>query len=208
MDDAAPSREPTKSNSYKDTSLDNAALLERAAVSVAPTDTGMDDATTNEKEIAEKTFHGESKEVVQSTPSFRYNSVYTLQGHKRSISSLVISPDGLELASSGSDGLVKVWSLATGALKKTLDYTEATTSSETIHNHAPLELQGLSDVAWSRDGLYLICGGDDRVVRIWDAKKVRSSHDGVRHLIDAPFAVVPSCARAVWAHFLCVLCHI
>lgn len=91
--------------------------------------------------------------------------IYTLQGHKRSISSLAISPDGLELASCSADGQIKIWTLATGTLRATLDATEVSELASKATS------KGISDVAWSRDGRYLVCGGDDKVVRVWDAKR-------------------------------------
>lgn len=99
--------------------------------------------------------------------TFDCTPVYTLQGHKRSISSLAFSPDGLELASSSADGQLKIWTLATGVLRVTLDATEASILAGNVAT-----AKGISDVAWSRDGRYLVCGGDDKVVRVWDAKRV------------------------------------
>lgn len=96
--------------------------------------------------------------------SIECTPIYSLQGHKRSISSLAISPDGTELASSGADGLLKIWSLASGALLVTLDVIEAT-------GRPASQRMGISDVAWSRDGQYIVCGGDDRLVRVWDARR-------------------------------------
>lgn len=97
-----------------------------------------------------------------------YTPVLTLRGHMRSVSSLSISPDGQQLASSGADGLLKLWSIATGALLATLDAASAA-DDEGDAGHLRL---GISDVAWSKDGRYLVCGGDDCIVRVWDAGRV------------------------------------
>lgn len=104
-----------------------------------------------------------------------YTALFTLQGHKRSVSSLSISPDGQQLASSGVDGLLKIWSMATGALIATLDAALATLSeaSEDQERDRATLKSGLCDVAWSKDGRYLVSGGDDCLVRVWDAEKVR-----------------------------------
>lgn len=112
----------------------------------------------------------ESDEPIREdeTSSFEYAPLFTLQGHKRSVSSLSISPDGQQLVSSGSDGLLKLWSMATGALIATLDAAASASDDEDAAN---LRL-GISDVAWSKDGRYLVCGGDDCIVRVWDATAV------------------------------------
>jgi WD40 repeat protein len=106
-----------------------------------------------------------------------YKALFTLQGHKRSVSSLAISPDGQQLVSSGVDGLLKIWSLATGASIATLD---AALASDEEDETARLRL-GVSDVAWSKDGQYLVSGGDDCIVRIWDAARVSLSEKARKH---------------------------
>lgn len=113
----------------------------------------------------------------------RYELVYTLLGHQRSVSAIAISPDGTMLASCGADGLIKLWSLATGALRATLR-APATTSLGGPEGMEDAKggagggvgvASGLSDVAWSSDGRYIVSGGDDRMVRVWDAVRVSAS---------------------------------
>lgn len=136
----------------------------------------VDDAREEVQSGAE----GEANEVTQSngmdldtlanvdetTTLMKYTPVFTLQGHKRSVSSLSISPDGQQLVSGGSDGLLKLWSLASGALIVTLDAALDVTQEQEDPAHLRL---GISDVAWSKDGSYIVCGGDDCVVRVWNA---------------------------------------
>lgn len=120
----------------------------------------------------------------EADTSFTCTPVVTLQGHKRSVSSLSISPDGQQLVSSGADGLLKLWSIASGSLIATLDAATTTTAAAAATSASMGEEKGnevtaaenthlgISDVAWSKDGRYLVCGGDDCMVRVWDATEV------------------------------------
>lgn len=62
-----------------------------------------------------------------------------------------------------ADKLIKVWSVLTGQILKTLEgHTE-----------------GLSDVAWSSDSALLASASDDKTVKVWnvDTVRLRSPHD-------------------------------
>ncbi|KAL6409849.1 NWD1 protein [Ilyonectria robusta] len=77
----------------------------------------------------------------------------TLEGHGRSVSSVVFSADGQRLASGSQDKTVKVWDAATGACMQTL--------------------KGHGDWVWSvvfsADGQRLASGSWDKTVKVWDA---------------------------------------
>ncbi|KAJ7803211.1 WD40-repeat-containing domain protein, partial [Mycena olivaceomarginata] len=93
---------------------------------------------------------------------------HTIRGHTMSISAVKFSPDGTLLASCGpSENLVvfsalnykirrgemiKIWSPFTGELIRNLN------------GHT----QGLSDIAWSADSVYLASASDDTTIRIWE----------------------------------------
>lgn len=56
-----------------------------------------------------------------------------------------------------ADKLIKVWSVLTGQILKTLEgHTE-----------------GLSDVAWSSDSAFLASASDDKTVKVWNVDMVR-----------------------------------
>src|SRR5437660_7014806 len=78
----------------------------------------------------------------------------TLKGHQGSVMAVAFSPDGKLLASSSRDKTIKLWDVATGALKRTL--TEHTAD--------------VYDVTFSPKGNWLASASADKTVRLWDAQ--------------------------------------
>ncbi|MFN6529774.1 serine/threonine-protein kinase [Nostoc sp. ChiSLP03a] len=76
----------------------------------------------------------------------------TLQGHENSVLSVAISPDGKTIASSGDDGTIKLWNLATGKLIASLN------------GH----FQQVNVVVISPDGKLLVSASDDNTIKIWN----------------------------------------
>ncbi|MEH1886546.1 serine/threonine-protein kinase [Nostoc sp.] len=78
----------------------------------------------------------------------------TLQGHENSVLSVAISPDGKTIASSGGDGTIKLWNLATGKEISSLNAYS----------------QQVNAVAISPDGKTLVSGSDDSTIKIWNLR--------------------------------------
>ena len=116
-----------------------------------------------------------------------------LEGHQRGVWSVVFSPDGSKLATSGEDGTARIWDSAgqplaelkghQGAVYSVVfssDGSKLATSGEDgtarIWDSAgkPLaELKGHQGIVWSvvfsRDGSKLATSGEDGTARIWDS---------------------------------------
>ena len=80
----------------------------------------------------------------------------TLNGHRESVNSLAFSPDGMWLATAGSDETVKVWNAATGQELFTLQ------GQDRLY-------QSLKCVAFSPDSKQLASAST--TVKLWDISK-------------------------------------
>jgi len=80
------------------------------------------------------------------------STYYTFQAHEKTINALDISPCGKFFASSGQDGLAKVWAVEDG------------TGVSIMKGHK----RGVWCVKYSSGGKLLATGGADKTVRIWN----------------------------------------
>ncbi|MEO1401051.1 MAG: hypothetical protein AAFV72_07295 [Cyanobacteria bacterium J06635_1] len=85
------------------------------------------------------------------SPYCQFEVTHKLTAHP-SVLSLAISDDGQTLVSGGEDKAIKVWDVATGELRKTLQSDSGIVQA----------------VAIAPDGKTVISGGGDRMVRVWD----------------------------------------
>ncbi len=112
-----------------------------------------------------------------------------LTGHSAAVQAVVFSPDGKTLISGGADSTIKIWSLATGQLLRTLTehqasimslaigsdgkiFASASNNSVKLWNLATGEilqnLSGCNVVAFSPNGNTLVSGGKNGTVIIWN----------------------------------------
>ena len=84
---------------------------------------------------------------------------FTLQGHKRAVSSVKFSRgEGALVASCSSDKTIKLWSALDGQFQWDLVGHKG----------------GISDVSWSHDSAQLASASDDRTVMIWDVESQKA----------------------------------
>jgi WD40 repeat protein len=80
--------------------------------------------------------------------------LYTLEGHKNSVSSVAFPSKGEILASGSFDHTIKLWNVRTGECIRTLD------------GHS----NWVNSVAFSCDGEIIVSGSRDRTLKLWDAR--------------------------------------
>lgn len=83
----------------------------------------------------------------------------TFDGNTSTVTSVAVSPDGMQLLSGSLDGTAILWDVATGARIR-------------VFNHmAPVR-----SVAFSPDGKLMATGGDDSFAKLWDAGTTAPVH--------------------------------
>ncbi|KAI6781578.1 Striatin-like protein [Emericellopsis cladophorae] len=80
---------------------------------------------------------------------------YNMLAHPDAISSLSLSPDGLELVSGGHDASLRFWNL------------EKRTCIQEMTAHRLMRGEGVCSVVWSQDGKWVVSGGGDGVIKVF-----------------------------------------
>ncbi|KAL0065847.1 pre-rRNA processing protein [Marasmius tenuissimus] len=116
-------------------------------------------------------FVADSYDLTSSTPSKRFT-----KGHRLSVTSAVASQSGRYLFTSGKEGHIIKWDLASGKQVKQLYKLRPTTTKNKGKGKAlDPDAHGHTDevlaLAVSHDGKYLVSGSRDRKVGVWDAEK-------------------------------------
>ena len=120
--------------------------------------------------------------------------VRSLEGHTHHVLGVSWSPDGRSVVTGGGDNVAKVWDVATGARKKNVDGVEkevtsvqflgAGTQFAAASGDGKVRVVGtngtvvrtmtenasfVNSLAAPRDGLTVVAGGQDGVLRLWNA---------------------------------------
>jgi WD40 repeat protein len=120
--------------------------------------------------------------------------IRSLEGHTHHVLSVSWSPDGRSVVTGGGDNVVKIWDVATGARKKNVDGVEKEVTSVQFLGSGSQFVAASGDgkvrvvgtngtvvrtmtenglfvnsLAAPRDGLTVVAGGQDGVLRLWDA---------------------------------------
>jgi WD40 repeat protein len=117
---------------------------------------------------------------------------YLLYGHDARVWSVAFSPDGRWLASGSSDWTVRLWPLDTTD-SDALDETDLEESARVLRGHG----SGVLYVAFSPDGRWLVSGGSDWTVRLWEMSDSSVRRQLLGHESDVwSVAFSPECASS------------
>lgn len=89
--------------------------------------------------------------------------IAALSAHQSGVASVVYAPDGDKLATAGGDGAAKVW-----LVRGNITPAQQQTFGSPLKSGPNAQSSPLTSVAFSTDGRFLVGGGAEGVVRVWD----------------------------------------
>jgi WD40 repeat protein len=109
--------------------------------------------------------------------------VYKLEGHKGEVLGLAVSADGRRFVSGGADGTVRIVDVSnnkadpnkTDKPPKPPEPAKLDSWEQRLTWHA--HQRNVRALAYSPDGKYLVTGGEDAHVTVWDAETGKSAHE-------------------------------
>jgi serine/threonine protein kinase/WD40 repeat protein len=118
---------------------------------------------------------GEDRTIRLSNP-FRVMPARILRGHRRPVTSMALSPDGLRLVTGSLDGTIKFWDPGSGGRNHTLQGHAGPVTGTTVSKDGRILVAGISDVGvavwdqlrWGRPTILTGLGGHPVVLAISD----------------------------------------
>lgn len=89
--------------------------------------------------------------------------VRTFKGHGDAVGAVVFSPDSRSVISGGDDGNIRIWSVETGAVVRTIE-----TPKVPLGDFGVLMPSRISSLDIAGDGVRLLSGSGERSLRLWD----------------------------------------
>jgi WD40 repeat protein/transcriptional regulator with XRE-family HTH domain len=126
-------------------------------------------------------------EYSSAWPPGKWHPVATLRGHAGAVRGVAVSADGRLLASGGTDGTVRLWSLTGVAQREGMPGIQEEAGTGQPLATLPGHTGGVWGVALSADGRLLVSSGADGTVRLWATGTGR------------PLATLPGHTGGVWS---------